>query len=508
MPKDKIIEVLEHHPSGLSISDLARESGLHRNTVSARLKELLKEDKVKYKQVGRAKVYYLDHHEGLHSGVKISSKKNIWVNIGVSDLEDGYKAAASAAQQAARGLGSDPTFSIVLFSSKYDPHSVAAGINKILTGTHWVGCTTDRELNNITGISQGTIQVISIKTKYMHFHTEIAENYREDPHGKGKEAATNAANKAESDRVVSPYVQFSRLSKQSYVNIIKTPPYFILTFIGGMYYTDDGTSCPGMESEFLDGIFDALGSDIPVFGASAASDYDELVQEYKGTNYILANGKVYENTAIVTFVVSDLYFSHGLEHGYKPTDRNAMLTKLSDDGHTILEINGKGAVQEYSRILGINQKELLKNFHKYSLVNPLGVIDVDGDIYIKCIMPCQDGKSLFSISKLVENTFINISSFDEESAINAMSDAISQAKKDHEDKEVAFALISSCSGRRVVLGEGINRAIEITRSKHDGIPLFGFYSFGEIGARKDKQSQFNNQTVTALVVYDKLLSSQ
>ncbi len=506
MPKDKIVEALEHHPSGLSISDLARESGLHRNTVSSRAKELLKEDTVKYKKVGRAKVYYLNHHKGLHEGIKMSDKKNIRVNIGVSDLEDGYKAAVYAAQQAVMGIGSDPTFSIVLFSSEYDPHSVAAGIQKILTGTHWVGCRTNRELNHITGISKGTIQVLSIKTKHMHFHTEVADNYRENPQGKGKEAATRAASLVEPDRLVSPYVQFSRLSSQNYIDIVRTPPYFILTFISGMCHKEDGTFYPGMESKFLEGIFNALGPNIPVFGASVVSDFDGLMQGYKCTNYILVDGKVYENAALVTFVVSDLYFSHGLEHGHKPSDRMALITKLSDDGHTILELNEKGAVEEYSRILGIDQEEFLKNFHKHAYGNPLGVIDVDGSTYIKSIIPCQDGKSLCSISKLTENVFVNILSFDKESAINAMSDAISQAKKDHEDKEAAFALIFSCSGRRAILDEDADHVLEITKSKHVDMPLFGFYSFGEIGAKKDRQSQYNNQTVTTLLVYDKLLS--
>jgi len=505
---EKILKTIEEQPSGLSISEWARKSGAHRNTISQKVGEWIKEGKIKYKMVGKAKVFYMPEHQGLHNP-HMPKGKNIHVGIGVSNLEDGYKAGIEAAQQAAKqaASGEYPTFSVVFVSSEYNPQiqQVVKGINRIL-GTEWIGCTTDRELNSVRGYSEGTIEVLSLHTKYLHFGVEVADNYREDPFERGREAITKAIEKAPVDRAIDSTVQYIRSTKKSYADIVKNPPYFILTLIGGAYYKDK-QPVPGMETEFLEGIFDAVGSNIPILGASASSDVIKFTQESVGENYQFANGKVYENAAIVAFVVSDLYFSYGLEHGYKQTPRIAQLTKLSNNGRVIEEINDKGAVEEYCRLIGVDQEEFLKNPWNYTLTSPLAIVDTDGKTYIKTIGPNPDGKTLYSLSKLIEKSNANILSFDEESVINVLSDVVSQAGAGHEDKDIAFLLVFTCSARRVLLGDKVNKALEAFKSKHgDDVPIFGFYTFGEVGSRRNRQSQCNNQTVTVVGVYDHLLT--
>jgi|GEM_PF-2371163 len=65
MSKDKIMDVLKENPSGLSISDLARKTGFHRNTISSKVR-LLEGKKLRFRMVGKSKVYYLSHHQLLH----------------------------------------------------------------------------------------------------------------------------------------------------------------------------------------------------------------------------------------------------------------------------------------------------------------------------------------------------------------------------------------------------------------------------------------------------------
>jgi len=90
-------------------------------------------------------------------------------------------------------------------------------------------------------------------------------------------------------------------------------------------------------------------------------------------------------------------------------------------------------------------------------------------------------------------------------ATACMVDAIENSKQHHEDKPVALVLVFSCTSRRKMLGD---KAAETVRNINEsyGFPVAGFYSFTEIGSKLDRQAQANNQTVTNLVIYDRLLT--
>ncbi len=61
-----------------------------------------------------------------------------------------------------------------------------------------------------------------------------------------------------------------------------------------------------------------------------------------------------------------------------------------------------------------------------------------------------------------------------------------------------------------VLTEGsqynIQKEVSQLAKNHGKFPFMGFYTFGEIGSNLDFPCQLNEQTVTLIVVYDKLLS--
>jgi len=504
----KVLETLEGHPAGLSISEIAKHSKLHRNTIRTVIKKLQENGKVELKKLGPAKIYYLKKYFSLHKLESGYKGDNISVGIGVSDLQDGYQAAISAAKQAVNQAtkGEKPTFSLVFVSSRYNSQidKVVKGINKILGTKNWVGCTSDRELNSVLGYCEGTVEVLAIKTKYMYFGVGVAENYRKNPIESGKKATIEAINNCPVERSKFATVQFMRSTKKNFIDVVRNPPFFVLTLIGGTFYKNK-VAIPGLETEFLNGIFDALGPNIFIVGGSASSEFENL-SKYVAENYQFANGKVYSDAAVVVFIVSDLYFSYGLEHGYDPTSRIALLSELDGNGRVIKKLNGNFAVDEYCRMLGINKNDFLKNPWKYTFTNPFGTIDSDGNIYLRTLAVNPDKKSFTTIPKLVENSFVDIATFNERKVINAMNDAIRQARQGYEKNRIAFILVFSCSARRVILNKkNIDKSLEIVKKEHGNPHLFGFYTFGEIGARKDRAVKFNNQTVTVLIVYDKLL---
>ena len=509
MSEKKILETLEKNPAGLSISEIAEQSKLHRNTVTTVIKKLQENRKVEFKKLGLAKVYYLKKYSGLHRSEGGYKGKNISVGIGISDLQNGYQAAISAAKQAAMqsSKGKKPSFSLVFVSSKYNPKikEVVKGINIIL-GNNWIGCTTDKELNSIIGYSEGTIEVLCIDTKYMHFGIGISEDYRKNPAEEAKKATMKAIENCPAERSRFATAQFMRGTKKGFAELVKNPPYFVLTFIGGSYFINRKL-VPGAEVEFLDGIKDYIGLYIPILGGSAASNFEGILN-YEGENYVFANGKYYKDGAVVCFVVSELYFSHSLEHGYIPIDKYGVITKVSGKGRIIEEINNKSAIDEYCRLIGINKKEFIKNPFQYTTANPICILNQLGNISPKVTLPLTPKPSetkLAGSERFLLNTSFVIGQYNEKKTVEATKAAIEEAYKEHEDKNIVLALNFNCAVRRFLLKEKIEE--EILNAKKILSPnslLFGFSTFGEIGAKRNQPSSYNNITSTVLLIFDKL----
>lgn len=505
MSVEKILECLEDHPAGLSISNLAEETGLHRNTISPKIKELVEEGKVEKKKVGTAKIYYLEKHSGIHEMESQYEGENIQVGIGVSDLSDGFRAAQSAAKQAANqaASGERPTFSLVFVSSEYNDQieDITKGFNKIL-GEDWIGCTSDRELNSILGYSQGTIQVLSINSKYLHFSPVLVENYREAPKKKAEEATQKAVDQANVERSVHATSQYMRSTKKEFSDIIKNPPYFVLTYISGIYY-EEGEPVMGFENEFLNGIKNILGNYIPIVGGSATSDAGKL-EKGEGTNYVFANGKFSKSGAVLCFGVSELYFSYGLAHGYDRTNKISILSEVTDNNRGITKLSGENAIDKYCEMIDVSKSEFIENYFRYTTRKPLCSLDDSQNIYPKVIPNVfEESGCLQGTFKFTEGQSVLIGEYNEEKSLNSLKNSFDDALSEQEF-EPALALISNCSVRRVLLKKKVNESISRLEDKYPNLPFFGFYTAGEIGSYRDEPPKYNNITCVNLIFSDKL----
>jgi len=518
MSEKKILETLEKNPAGLSISEIAEQSKLHRNTVTTVIKKLQENRKVEFKKLGLAKVYYLKKYSGLHRSEGGYKGKNISVGIGISDLQNGYQAAISAAKQAAMqsSKGKKPSFSLVFVSSKYNPKikEVVKGINIIL-GNNWIGCTTDKELNSIIGYSEGTIEVLCIDTKYMHFGIGISEDYRKNPAEEAKKATMKAIENCPAERSRFATAQFMRGTKKGFAEIVRNPPYFVyfvLTFIGGTYYKNK-KAIPGMESEFLEGIKSVIGSFLPIIGASASSDIEKMLN-FNAENYVFANGKYYKDGAVVCFVVSELYFSYGFSHSYIPTDIRGIITKTSKDKKIIEEINDKPAVEEFRKgVLKIRKKfsldELFEKIfaRKYENVllfikYPALIIDSFGNSYPLAFRPDPEGKVIISPQRIDKNISFVLGKYNKNKATEETPDSIKKMIKNIGTP--IFCLIFSCAARGFLLHKSglMNKFVNNLNNTLQS--YLGFYANGEIGGTKE--FRFIGFSDTYLVVFDKIIT--
>ncbi len=432
----------------------------------------------------------------------VSKKKLLNLGIGFSKKKEAYAAAVEAAQMALKKTPK-AKFSVVYTNSMYDQKEFLKGVNKVL-GKNWVGISTDKIFNSETGFDpELTISILSFDTQYMHFNVSVADNYRKNPFEKGKKAAMEAVSGAKGDKYVDAYIQFHRTKKKDYGNIIKNPPYFMLSFISGVK-AKKGKITPGNEVEFVSGLLDYTGPHIPVFGGSASSDLDQYFDE-KADNWQFANGKMYHDAAIVVFVICNLHFATMVSHGYKATDKFAVVTDLDKTGYEILKLNGKEPVAEYARLIGVSKQKYLKEKDKYSYACPLGMVQHDGTTYVREAVPNPDKKTLHSTLKLHKNSILNVLQLDKREIVRTSANAIQKMKK-QKGKEPALALFCSCSGRRPVLKGIEKKDFKQLKKSYPKLPVFGFYSFSEIGSTRTNSARSHSQTITSLVIFDKLLS--
>jgi hypothetical protein len=213
---------------------------------------------------------------------------------------------------------------------------------------------------------------------------------------------------------------------------------------------------------------------------------------------------------VVCFVVSELYFSYGLEHGYVSTGKSGIITKISENGRMIDEINGKPAIDEYCRLTGISKEQFLKNSFQFLLTQPLCNLDQTGNIYPNGIMVAsnQPTENRFSsLQKCIEGTYFVIGRYDEKKSINSTNMAIEEACTGNKDRNAVIALNFNCATRRFLLGDKVGQellAVQDTPSYKD-LFLFGYHTFGEIGSKRNQPSRYNTFTSTCLVVFDKLM---
>ncbi|MFT4309871.1 MAG: FIST signal transduction protein [Candidatus Woesearchaeota archaeon] len=427
--------------------------------------------------------------------------KHITIGLGTSDMSNGYDAAKYAAEKSIFLFEKPRTFSIVYASSNLDPKEVLRGINEVLGENDWVGASADRQFSTIAPYSDKTsVTVLSIQSDYMHFGIGVANNYRRNAQKGGLEATKQALKNIRSDKYIDAYVQFNRHKHQDYSRIVRHPPYFILTYASGAEYKK-GKPVSGEEIDFLKGIQEHLGPNIPIFGGGASSDFQEYLELSKGSNYLFANGKLYDDAGIVVFAISNLYFSSDVLHSYIPTEKSVSVTKIDRTGHEILELNGKEPVEEYCSLIGVKKEDYLKEPFMYSLKNPLGMITPEGS-FVKEALPNKDGKTLHSTYKLMQNYVLSIMKYDDKSHYNTMQQSLKKALK--YDKTLCLGLYCTCSTRRLLEGDDTGKIIN-SLTKSTKVPIMGFYAFSEIGNTKTGSAQVHGESVTAMFIYDKLL---
>jgi hypothetical protein len=402
----------------------------------------------------------------LISEPEVAASASRWIGVGRASAQDfpgaddpGTTNLGTRALREALA-GRTPALIVVFASSELDLSTLMPDLNKQV-GAHVpvVGCTTAGEIST-DGPSDRGVVVAAFGGDDFSVDAAVAENVSAGLREAGAEVARTV----------------SRLDDR---------PHRILLLL------TDGLA--GDQQEIVRGAYSVVGAGVPLVGGCAGDD-----QHMKTTN-VFFNGRVLTNAIVGVAIGSTSPFGIGVRHGWRRVGEPILVT--GSIGTTVLTLDDEPALDVYLKRLGASPDCADPTaFARFAMTHPLGISKRSGE-EVRFIAGADFvERSLQCIAQVPQGGLAWIMEGDDESVLAATDGACVDALEQLGGREPKGVLAFDCIARRGVLGDkGIEREVDRIGAAIKGVPVAGFYSYGEI-ARTKGTGGFHNQTLVVLAV--------
>lgn len=192
------------------------------------------------------------------------------------------------------------------------------------------------------------------------------------------------------------------------------------------------------------------------------------------------------------FVVS--YSSRGGWEGFGP---RRLITR--SEGNTLFMLDGQPALELYKRYLGSRAAELPSSGLVFPLELTQNLTDTEG--LVRTILAVdEETQSLTFAGDVPKGWYARLMKASTEQLVDGAASAGNVAAK--ANSAGSLAILVSCVGRRLVLGQRIEEELEaVMDSLPEGAQAIGFYSYGEVcPGSLGNFSELHNQTMTITVL--------
>jgi hypothetical protein len=268
--------------------------------------------------------------------------------------------------------------------------------------------------------------------------------------------------------------------------------------LAGIFVLSDGLHVNG--SALVEGIVSAVGPQVPVSGG-LAGDGAAFAETLVGCNGQPVSHKV----AAVGFYGDTIQFGHGSAGGWDVFGPKRKITKSK--GNMLLEIDGGPALDLYKLYLG---PEDTKKLPGSALLFPMRITDPhhpeQSVVRTVLAVDAEGGSMTFAgdmpkgwAAQLMHGSFSRLCSGAAEATHQAVA-AIGPSSTSN-----SAAILVSCIGRRLLMGQRIDEEIEAaTAELPDNCVPVGFYSYGEISPNDGSgQVRLHNQTMTVTLMSER-----
>ncbi len=248
----------------------------------------------------------------------------------------------------------------------------------------------------------------------------------------------------------------------------------------------DGMKVNG--TELVNGLAEGLPQGTIITGGLAGDGY-KFEKTIVGANRIPIEGQI----LAIGFYGEHIVTSYGSVGGWGPFGPERLITKSK--GNILFELDGKPALSIYKNYLGEYARELPGS----GLLFPLSIrSNTSGSFLVRTILSINEKEgSLTFAGSIPEGVYARFMKAGFNKLVEGANDAAINSIIGKIQKP-DLAILISCVGRKLVLGQRIEEEIEVIRTIYGNkTAITGFYSYGEISPLLDSViCELHNQTMT------------
>jgi hypothetical protein len=260
--------------------------------------------------------------------------------------------------------------------------------------------------------------------------------------------------------------------------------------LAGVLVLSDGLAVNG--SELTAGLVAELGPDIPLSGG-LAGDGAAFTR-----TLVSGNAPPVDNLVVAVGLYGPkLKMRTGSGGGWDEFGPRRTVT--SAVGNVLYALDGQPALDLYERYLGEEAAQLPGS----ALLFPLKISDParpEHDIVRTVLSIDRDAKSMTFAGDVPQGWTAQLMRGRFDQLAEGSADAARQARGDAAE-ENGVALLISCIGRRLLMGQMVSEEIEAASAELAGNLMVGFYSYGEIAPHAvSRIAELHNQTMTITTI--------
>ncbi len=249
---------------------------------------------------------------------------------------------------------------------------------------------------------------------------------------------------------------------------------------------------PGVQingSALVDGIASKVGT--ATITGGLAGDGGAFAQ-----TWTLGQAGVGDNAIVAVGLYGDaLDFAHGSFGGWEPFGPSRKVTRC--DGNVLYELDGEPALEVYKRYLGDHAKGLPAS----GLLFPFAMVGEDQNAIglIRTILGVDEANGSLTLAGAIDpDGYLKLMHASTDRLVNGAESAAEAAQEMHQSSGDSLAILVSCVGRKLVMGDRVDEEVEAVAEVFGSkATLTGFYSYGEISPfTPGSACHLHNQTMT------------
>ncbi len=270
-------------------------------------------------------------------------------SVGWSTTTNEEQAVQEAVAMVLGELKKNPDFAFVYCASGYEEEKILTEVRRLLPGTKVIGGNSGYGVMTTGGyfwypVAAQSLGILGVATPKITWGVSIVPVDGISSREAAKQAVLEAIKNAGKKETEKPKLIFS------------VPSFGI-----------------GVE-DVLKGIADAVGADVPVFGAYSVDK--GAVGDWR----TFANDNIYHDASAIAVVYTDLKVGYFREHGFEVTEQGGIVTKA--EKNRLIEIDSRPAAEVYNELIGGILEQEIKDPAKAdvsktrlkSVVNPLAKV--------------------------------------------------------------------------------------------------------------------------------------